>query len=154
MRQINPVLHERLAQLISAMGLELVGCEQQPMGRHMIFRLFIDSPTGVSADDCTRVSHQVSGLLDVDDPFQGRYTLEVSSPGIDRPLFTLGQCERFVGSEVKVRLHQPVDNRRQFRGVLLKVEGESLHVQVASGEVVVLSFALVDKANVIGKVTF
>lgn len=154
MKQINPELQERLAQCVSALGVELVGCEQQPMGRQVILRLYIETPTGVTADDCQRVSHQVSGLLDVEDPFQGRYVLEVSSPGIDRVLFTLAQCERFIGSEVKVRLHQPLENRRQFRGVLVRVEGEALHVQLASGESVVLPFAWVDKANVIGQVTF
>jgi ribosome maturation factor RimP len=154
MRQVNPVLQEKLAQVVSALGFEWVGCEQQPMGRQVVLRLYIDAPQGVSADDCMRVSHQVSGMLAVDDPFQGQYTLEVSSPGIDRPLFTLAQCERQVGSEVKVRSHQPVDGRRQFRGQLLNVEGEALHVQLPSGEVVVLPFADIDKANVIGKVTF
>lgn len=154
MSRINPELQEKLTQLVVAMGLELIGCEQQPMGRQTVLRLYIDSPEGVSSDDCARVSHQVSGLFAVDEPFEGRYTLEVSSPGIDRPLFTLTQCERQVGGQVKVRLHRPLEGRRQFRGTLLKVEGEALTLQITPDEVVVLPFADIDKANVIGKVTF
>lgn len=154
MRTINPELNERLQQVVSAMGFELVGCEQQPMGRQTTLRLYIDSPKGVNADDCSRVSHQVGGLLDVEAAFQDRYVLEVSSPGIDRPLFTLEQFQRAVGSEVKVRLHRPLQDRRQFRGELTQIEGENVHVMLPSGEVVVLPFESIDKANVIGKVTF
>ncbi len=154
MRTINPALYERLNQIVSAMGFELIGCEQQPMGRQLVFRVFIDSPQGVSADECSRVSHQVSGLLEVEEAFQGRYVLEVSSPGIDRPLFTLAHFQRYVGEEAKVRLEHPLQDRRQFRGIIQEVEEEAIHLMLPSGEVVLLPFDAIDKANLVGKVTF
>ncbi len=106
MRKIDPILHERLAQLIGAMGYELVGCEHVPQGRQMLFRIYIDSAKGVTVDDCSQVSRQVSAMLDVEDPFQGRYVLEVSSPGIDRPLFEIEHYQKYVGKRVKVRLYR------------------------------------------------
>tara|TARA_R110000868_G_scaffold60378_2_gene184533 strand:+ start:283 stop:762 length:480 start_codon:yes stop_codon:yes gene_type:complete len=155
MKKIDPELHERLSLLIASMGFEMVGCEMLPMGGQKMFKLFIDSPKGVSADDCSRVSHQVSALMDVEDPIQSRYVLEVSSPGIDRPLFDLKHYEQFVGSEVKMRLSAPMSGRRQFRGVLVRVVGEDIHLDVeGSGQEVVIPFSAIDRANVVGKVKF
>jgi ribosome maturation factor RimP len=155
MSKIDPELHERLSVLISSMGYELLGCDLLSMGRQKMFSLFIDSPTGVSADDCSKVSHQVSAMMDVEDPIQTRYVLEVSSPGIDRPLFELRHFERFVGSEVKMKLSAPIDGRRQYRGVLKQVVGEDLHLDIeGSGREVVIPFTSIERANVIGKVSF
>ncbi len=84
MTKISPALQERLEKLIDSMGYGFVGVEILSQGRQMLFRLYIDTPTGVTLDDCARVSRQVSAMLDVEDLFQGKYTLEVSSPGIDR----------------------------------------------------------------------
>ncbi len=155
MSKLDPELHERLTLLISSMGYELLGCDLLSMGRQKMFRLYIDSPTGVSADDCSKVSHQVSAMMDVEDPIQTRYVLEVSSPGIDRPLFLLNHYERFVGSEVKVKLSSPVDGRRQYRGVLKRVEGEDIHLDIGgSGREIVIPFSSIDRANVVGKISF
>ena len=82
-------------------------------------RLYIDAPDGVTVDDCARVSHQVSGVLDVEDPIRGPFTLEVSSPGFERPLFTPEHFERFAGERVKVKLDLPVDGHRSVTGTLL-----------------------------------
>lgn len=155
MRKIDPELNERLSVLISSMNCELVGCELLPMGGQKMLRIYIDTPKGVSADDCSRVSHQVSALLDVEDPFQSRYVLEVSSPGIDRPLFELSHFERFVGSEVKMRLYAPIARRKQYKGVLTKVVGEDIHLFIEDiKQEVVIPFSAIERANVIGKVSF
>jgi len=87
-------LQAMLAPAVAAVGFELWGVEFFQQGRHSVLRLFIDGPEGVGVDDCARVSHQASGVLDVEDPIAGEYTLEVSSPGWDRPLFTLAHYAR------------------------------------------------------------
>ncbi len=114
--------HERLTLLIepcvTVLGYELVGLEYAPGGDGGLLRVYIDSPAGITVDDCERVSHQVSGVLDVEDPIRGSYTLEVSSPGLDRPLFTPEHFERFAGETVRVRLDAPVQGRRKITGVL------------------------------------
>ena len=155
MRKIDPELHERLSVLISSMGCELIGCEVLALGGRKMFRLYIDKSGGVSADDCSRVSHQVSALMDVEDPFQNRYVLEVSSPGIDRPLFELKHFEQFVGSEVKMRLYAPIAKRKQYKGVLTRVVGEDVYLAVEGlQQEVVIPFSAIERANVIGKVHF
>src|SRR3990167_6740762 len=112
MLKVDSALYERLAALIQSMGFELVGCELSPQGRQMIFRIYIDSEQGVTVGNCSQVSHQVSAMLDVEQPTLGNYVLEVSSPGIDRPLFKIEHYFKYLGSRVKVRLYTPVDNRR------------------------------------------
>ena len=107
-------LRKLLEPAVSALGFELVGVEFVS-GRRGLLRLYIDSEDGVTIDDCQAVSHQVSGLLDVEDPIQGQYSLEVSSPGLDRPLFRAADFERFAGHEVSLRLVAPVEGRRKFR---------------------------------------
>ena len=155
MRKIDPELHERLSVLVDSMGYELVGCELLPMGGKKMFRLYIDGPNGVSLDDCSRVSHQISALMDVEDPFQSRYVLEVSSPGIDRPLFELKHFERFVGSEIKLRLYAPIAKRKQYKGTLVRVVGEDIYLVVeGSAQEIVIPFSAIERANVIGKIHF
>ena len=158
MTKIDPVLHDRLATLIESMGYELVGCDLSPQGRLVVFRIFIDGhegKKGVTIDDCSRVSRQVSAMMDVEDPIQGRYTLEVSSPGIDRPLFELKQYLRFVGSRIKIRLHAPIDRRRQYKGILKRVEGEDIYLlEDETDKEVAIPFSAIEKANVIGDSQF
>lgn len=155
MRKIDPVLHDQLVTLITSMGYELVGCELLPQGRQMIFRIFIDNEKGVSLDDCSLVSRQVSALLDVVDPIQARYSLEVSSPGIDRPLFEIAHYQRFVGKQVKIRLYTPVNQRRQFKGVIQKVENEDIYLLLEdTGQEVKLPFSAIERANLVGDIRF
>lgn len=116
------------------MGYELVGVECLPSGKGgALLRIYIDQQKGITLDDCAAVSHQVSGLLDVEDPIQGAYKLEVSSPGLDRPLFHKRDFDRFSGRRVKLSLFRKQDGRRRFDGVLegtgddtvlLDIEGE------------------------------
>lgn len=130
MKQSEVQIGKAIAPAIEALGLELWGIEQLQQGRSVTLRIFIDCLSGVTVDDCARVSRQVSAILDVEDPIHGEYTLEVSSPGIDRPLFTLQQFERFLGAEVNIRLRVPVDGRRRFRGVIEKVLADKVVLQV------------------------
>jgi ribosome maturation factor RimP len=90
---------------------------------------------GITVDDCAQVSRAISAILDVEDPIKGTYTLEVSSPGIDRPLVRIGDFERFQGFQAKIETNRPIDGRRRFRGKLLGVEGESVRIEVEGGEV-------------------
>lgn len=155
MGKINPVLHERLRTLIGSMGYELIGCEVLPQGRQMIFRIYIDGPKGVTVDDCSRVSHQVSAMMDVEDTFPGRYFLEVSSPGINRPLFEIEHYRWAIGKSIKVRLLAPLHQRRQFTGVVVKVEGEDIYLQVEGmDQEVKLSFSAIEKGNLVGEIHF
>jgi ribosome maturation factor RimP len=155
MRTIDPELYGQLQQLITAMGYELLGCEMQPRGRQMVFRLYIDSEKGVTIDDCSLVSHQVSAMMDVMNPFDARYVLEVSSPGIDRPLFELDHFKKQIGKEVKVRLIRAVNQRKQYKGILQAVEGEEICLLLEdTKQVVRLPFSFIDKANVIGEIHF
>ncbi|MDO9240835.1 MAG: ribosome maturation factor RimP, partial [Methylicorpusculum sp.] len=84
---------------------------------------------GILVEDCSRVSHQVSGMLDVEDPIQGNYQLEVSSPGEDRPFFKVEQFERFIGSLAQVNLFSPIQKRKKITGLIIKVEGQNIFLQ-------------------------
>jgi len=137
-----------LTPAVAAVGFELWGLEFFQQGRHSVLRLFIEGPNGVGVDDCATVSHQVSGVLDVEDPIAGEFTLEVSSPGWDRPLFTLSQYGRYVGEEVAVRLASPLNGRRKYKGVVLQITDVAVELQV-DGEVVLIPFAAIDKGNVV-----
>ncbi len=107
---------------VEALGYELVGVEFRRGRGRALLRVYIDKEDGITLDDCQRVSHQVSGVLDVEDPIVERYDLEVSSPGLDRPLFEPEHFQRFAGRTAKVRLSPPVDGRRKITGVLLGFE--------------------------------
>lgn len=153
MSKIDAGLHDQLEKLIDSMGYELVGGEIHPQGRSLVFRIYIDSPTGVDAEDCSKVSRQVSAMLDVEDVFQGRYSLEVSSPGIDRPLFVLDHYRKHVGCAIKVRLQVPVNQKRQYKGTLQRVDGDDIYLKEDGAEQETrLPFSYIEKANVIGSV--
>ncbi len=120
-------LDELIRPSIENMGLELWSLDYKTQGRHGLLRIFIDqAEKGVSLEDCERVSREVSALLDVEDPFAGAFTLEVSSPGLDRTLNTKVQFERFLGATIKVRLRIGYEGRRNFNGVLMGVEQEDV----------------------------
>lgn len=141
-------LQALLAPVVEALGYECWGLEFISQGRHSLLRVYIDRPEGILIEDCETVSRQVSGVLDVEDPISGEYTLEVSSPGMDRPLFTLEQFARYVGEQVKIRLRIPFERRRNFQGVLRGVEEQDVVVLVDDHEYL-LPVDSIDKANII-----
>jgi len=138
MKQDPLHIGEMLESAINSLGYELVGVEYRSGGHGGgLLRVYIDSEQGISVDDCQTVSYQVSGILDVNDPIPGHYTLEVSSPGMDRLLFRPDDYRRFAGSLVKLRLAWPVNGRRKFKGrlqglddgnVLLELDGEQVNL--------------------------
>lgn len=124
---IKDTLQELVAPLVADLGYEFVGLEYQSNPKHRLLRIYIDREDGgVNLDDCERVSREVSALLDVEDPIKGQYSLEVSSPGVERPLFTPEQFTRFRGEQAKVQLHAPENGRRKLHGVIVRVEGNTL----------------------------
>lgn len=145
----NEKLNELLKPLVTDLGLEFVGIEFSPSRGSSLLRVIIDAPgRPVAIEDCERVSREISALLDVNDPIEGRYTLEVSSPGIDRPLFTLEHFTRFVGSEAKVNVALPIEGRHRFQGVIKAVDGDRIHLD-QDGKDVVIAHANVVKAKLV-----
>ena len=122
-------LIELLEAPVQALGYELIDVTA-PTGPNGVLRVYIDHEAGINLDDCELVSRQVSAVLDVEDPLPGKYVLEVSSPGLDRPLRTLEHFQRYCNQLVKVRLDQARDGRRNFTGRLLSVEDQELVVEV------------------------
>ncbi|HFD7014127.1 TPA: ribosome maturation factor RimP [Pseudomonas aeruginosa] len=141
-------LQALLAPVVEALGYECWGVEFISQGRHSVLRVYIDRPEGILIDDCEAVSRQVSGILDVEDPISGEYTLEVSSPGMDRPLFTLEQFAKHAGEQVKIRLRSPYERRRNYQGILRGVEEQDVVVLVDDHEYL-LPIDSIDKANII-----
>ncbi|MEM6580499.1 MAG: ribosome maturation factor RimP [Pseudomonadota bacterium] len=136
-----------LADTVEALGFDLWGVEYLSQGRHSVLRIYIDGESGVTVDDCALVSEQVGSVLDVEDPINGEYTLEVSSPGMDRLLFKLEQYPAFVGEVLELRLRTPFEGRRKFKGVLAGIEGEDVVIQVDDHEYL-LPHVAVEKARI------
>lgn len=130
MGSVASALRMRLASGVEALGFELVEAELSGGRHHRTLRVYIDGPEGVTVDDCAAVSRQLSAILDVEDPIIGSYTLEVSSPGLDRPLVTPADFRRFQGAMIKVRLLNALDGRRNFTGRLLETTPESVVMEV------------------------
>ncbi|HEX5844093.1 MAG TPA: ribosome maturation factor RimP [Pseudomonas sp.] len=142
-------LQALVAPVVEALGYQCWGVEFLSQGRHSLLRIYIDKqPDGVLIEDCEIVSRQISGVLDVEDPITSEYTLEVSSPGMDRPLFTLEQFASHAGEQVKIKLRSPFEGRRNFQGLLRGVEEQDVVVQVDDHEFL-LPIDMIDKANII-----
>ena len=127
---LRDTLTARLAPLVEGLGYELWELEYSPGRGSAFLRLYIDTDAGITVDDCERVSRAVSEVLDAEDPIPGQYTLEVSSPGLERPLRTAGQFARFVGETVFVEIVQPVEGRRRFKGALVAADAATVEVEV------------------------
>ena len=148
MKKSERQIADLLEPTVSALGLELWGVEHISQGRYSVLRIYIDSAEGIAIEDCERVSRQVSGILDVEDPIAGEYTLEVSSPGADRRLFTMEQFGRYVGNEVEVKLKTPLEGRRKFKGQLTGATGERITLLVDGNEYQ-CPFEAIEKANIV-----
>ena len=145
-----------LAPTIASLGVELLGVEYLPAPGSALLRLYIDVPEAaageqaraVGIEDCEAVSREVSAQLDVEDPISGNYTLEVSSPGVDRPLFSPAQFARFIGERAKVGLKLPQDGRRRLQGAIVAVDGDRIAFDV-DGTPVEVGFDNIDKARLL-----
>lgn len=142
-------LHELLAPVVEALGYVLWGVELIARGRHSLLRIYIDSEAGITVDDCALVSQHASGALDVADPIPGAYTLEVSSPGWDRPLFTPAQFRTYVGETVQLRLLQTMQGRRNCVGRLLAADDDGVEIEVSEEVRLTVPYAAIRKANLV-----
>ncbi|MCZ6828469.1 MAG: ribosome maturation factor RimP [Gammaproteobacteria bacterium] len=140
-------IQELLEPTVEALGFAIWGLEYLSQGRHTLLRLYIDGENGVNVDDCATVSRQVSSVLDVEDPISGKYTLEVSSPGLDRLLFQLEQYPDYAGEWIEIRLRVPFEGRRKFKGTLKGIEGEDIVVLIDEQEFL-LPHSSIDRAQV------
>lgn len=146
-RNTNP-MWDLLEPVVTGMGYDLVEIEYNPSTRHGVLRLYIDHEDGIQLDDCTEVSHQVSALLDVEDLIQGHYSLEVSSPGMDRPLTSIKDYQRFTGEIVKIKTGMAIDGRRNFKGRLCSVEADEISIE-CDGQQFSLPLASIEKARLV-----
>ena len=141
-------LQDLVEPIIVSLGYEFVGLEYMSQGKHSILRIYIDKTEGIMVDDCSRVSSQLSAMLDVEDPIKGEYSLEVSSPGMDRPLFTAAHFEQFIGKKCAIRMKMPIDGQRKFTGQIKALANGSVELEMEN-KTVSLSVDMVDKANLV-----
>ncbi|KRE93754.1 ribosome maturation protein RimP [Frateuria sp. Soil773] len=146
-------LAQRFTEILADLRLECIGVEFSPSQGQSTLRVYLDvldhgDGREVTLDDCEAASRELSAMLDVEDPIPGHYVLEVSSPGIDRPLFNAAQFAKVVGQEVKILLKAPLDGRRRLRGRLVKVDGEQVTLE-AEGKTFEFEHAAVESARVV-----
>jgi ribosome maturation factor RimP len=141
-------LQKLIEPTIERLGYELTDLEVRLSGQGGLLRLTIDKPDGIDLDDCEKVSHAVSALLDVEDPVPGNYSLEVSSPGLDRKLTKVKHFQRFEGETLKVTMRFPIEGRRRFRGTLVSSDDENIVVEV-DGESHSLPLTMIDTARLV-----
>lgn len=143
-----PELETTIDAAVTAAGFELVNCSLSSIGRTKVIRVFIDAPNGISIDDCQKVSRQINAVLEVSDAFSGDYTLEVSSPGMDRALVKPEHYQRFLGSRVKIKLRHDMEGRRNFTGELISANAETISLQVDK-KIFELPLSNIEKANIV-----
>ncbi len=148
MKQAPVHLVNLIEPIVEGLGYECVGIDYHPHPKHGLLRIYIDSPNGILVEDCSKVSHQISGLLDVEDPIPDNYQLEVSSPGTERPFFYVHQFEQFVGSTVLVNVYQAIAGRKKITGVIEKVVDDIITLREAD-QVFEVSFDAMSKARLV-----
>jgi ribosome maturation factor RimP len=148
-QKIPESIEALLQPVVESAGCEWVGGEFRG-GPDGLLRVYIDTPVGVTLEDCARISDALSGVLDVEDPFPGFYRLEVSSPGVERPMFRASDFARVVGQKIRVRLHRPLAQRRRFDGIVAAVEGEQISVTIDGvADVFTFPYAEVERAHLV-----
>jgi ribosome maturation factor RimP len=141
-------LNELLQPLVEDLGYEFVGLEYNSNPKNSMLRIYIDGQDGVGIEDCETVSRETAALLDVKDPIRSQYNLEVSSPGLDRPLFTPSHYNEFVGCEAQINLFAPQDGRRKFKGPILSAGENSVSIE-QDGSEVTLDYDNIAKAKLV-----
>lgn len=144
-------LKSLIEPVVTGMGFELWGLEYLTQGRFSVLKIFIDAEKGIEVDDCASVSRQVGALFDVEEPLKGQYTLEVSSPGMDRRLFTFEQFDLMKGSQVKLKLNKPFDGKKRFTGLLVGTEDKDVVLRVGEEETL-FPYEMIDRANVVPEI--
>ncbi len=139
--------------VVSGLGYELAGLEYRPNPNYGLLRIYINKDGGINVDDCATVSRQISGILDVEDPIPGHYNLEVSSLGINRPLFKLADYEKFAGQKAKIQLDSLYQGRRKFNCIISGVnKGSGIIILEENGETFEVPFERISKARLIQEV--
>lgn len=146
------VVTQFVAPILAALDMELVDIEYKREGREMMLRLFIDKAGGVTLDDCATVSRELSQLLDVEEAIEGSYNLEVSSPGLNRPLKKVADYQRYQGRLVKIKTFELLPDdagnlRKTFLGELLGVEDKTVRIRLTEGQTAAIPLEKVAKAN-------
>jgi len=141
-------LNEIIQPLVEDLGYEFIGLEYNNAGKLSVLRIYIDHEKGVDVEDCATVSREVAAIMDVKDPIRSQYNLEVSSPGLERPLFTAAQYREFIDYLVKINLYGPQDGRRKFQGPIVAVSEEGVTLEQDGAEVI-LSFDNIAKARLV-----
>ena len=149
-------LENLLEPVVSSMDYEFVGLEYQSQGRHSILRIYIDTEQGVGVDDCAKVSRQLSAVLDVEDPIASEYSLEISSPGLNRPLFKVAHYAQFVGEQVKFKTNRPQreNGQRKFKGTICGVEDNNIVFEIEDKKedmILTIAFADIESAHIVAK---
>ncbi len=144
----NQVLLDLFENEVASLGYELLGIEVNQSTHGSILRVYIDKEGGIVVEDCVAVSRQLSGVLDVEDPIKGNYDLEVSSPGMDRPLFTVEQFKKVLGETIKLKLYEKYNDRKRFSGILKAVDEEEVVINCDNEEYKV-PFRLIDRARLV-----
>jgi len=148
MRHVPEKIQQIVEDVVSSLGYELVGIEYMVGNHSGLLRIYIDKENGIVLNDCQAVSHQLSGVLDVEEPIQGHYDLEISSPGLDRPIFKAQDFERFAGSMVKIKLVSAIDGRKKYKGLLQGLQEEEVVIE-QEGLEIRLSLANIDQARLV-----
>ncbi len=148
MKQAPEHLVNLIEPIVEGLGYECVGIEYNPHPKNGLLRIYIDSESGILLEDCTKVSHQLSGMLDVEDPIADNYQLEVSSPGAERPFFKLSQFEKFIGSTITINVFKPIDKRRKLLGIIKKVDGEIIVLE-QNGQILEIPFQAMSKVRLV-----
>lgn len=149
--KLSDKIESLIQPIVVALNYALWGIELHQSGKHTILRVFIDLPlgderSGVNIDDCGTVSRQISALLDIENPIAGVYNLEVSSPGLERPLFNIEQYQRYIGELICIKLQQPQNGQRKFIGKLHAASDEKIEL-VVDDKTMVFELANISKAN-------
>lgn len=138
--------------VVESMGFELVGIEFHSSEHHGVLRIYIDQDSGITVDDCAKVSRQISAVIDVEDPIEMAFDLEVSSPGINRPLFKFNDFDKYKGLKAKIKLGVALNGRKNFSGVLQGVDTNQQVIIDVDNEIFELPYQDIAKANLVGQV--
>lgn len=147
---IKTDIQQLLEPLVNNLGYELWGCEYLSQGRHSLLRVYIDKVDGIGISDCEQVSKQIGALFDVEDPISGNYSLEISSPGIPRPLFFIDQYARYIGKDVQLKLYKPVNGSRKMAAKIVSVK-EDIVVLTINDALIEVPLSHIVKANLTGE---
>lgn len=142
-------IYDLLESTVEALGFELWGVKYRSNGKFSTLLLFIDSENGIGVDDCAKVSHHVSGILDVEDIINSAYDLQVSSPGMDRELFFADQYTSYIGQKLNLKLSQVVNKSRKWKGILKSTTDEQINIEISNGDEIGVPFNVIEKAQII-----